>query len=97
MQVSGFHELYLQLVYMYQWKLRRRFVSFLVCTQDKSHLREHQHSWVEEAYADAAYKVWQVRYVFSEGLRNIRSYLPSELFLTKKLHYWEDALAGPTE
>lgn len=48
-------------------------------------------------YDNSMYQVWKMRFVVSEGLRYLRTQLPTGLEVTKKLHEWEDAVAGPVE
>ncbi|GMH43725.1 hypothetical protein BSKO_11647 [Bryopsis sp. KO-2023] len=56
----------------------------------------HRH-WVQGALDDGLFKVWQVRYLFSEGIRFVRMSLPQEYQITQRLHDWEDFVAGPIE
>lgn len=56
----------------------------------------HRH-WVQGALDDGLFKVWQVRYLLSEGIRYVRMSLPQGYQITQRLHEWEDIVAGPVE
>lgn len=72
-------------------------IGWIAQQEEVAHTTGRESSWVQDMYDESMYKVWKMRYVLSEGLRYVRTNLPTDLELTRKLHEWEDAVAGPVE